>query len=82
MILTKQNAALPILFDKILSYKNAQVIFGSDFPNDKSNELYHFMNIQKIKQCMAIGKTVVLVNCEPIYESLVYYFNINSFLLV
>lgn len=38
MLLTKNNAALRLLFDcELLKYNRTEVIFGSDFPNDKSD---------------------------------------------
>jgi hypothetical protein len=46
-----------------------QIIFGSDFPQDKS-DLQVCHNIQRIKNYMAVGTTVVLVHCEAMFESL------------
>jgi hypothetical protein len=77
MLLTKNNAALAILFDqKLLSHDQTEVIFGSNFPKDNT-ELHICMNIQRIKNCMARGTTVVLVNCEDMYESLYDLFNMQ-----
>lgn len=70
MLLTKNNAALSLLFDEtILSYERTEVIFGSEFPLDQ-NDLQVCLNIQRIKLCMAEGIPVVLVHCENLYESL------------
>uniref|UniRef100_A0A7S0DVA6 Uncharacterized protein n=1 Tax=Amorphochlora amoebiformis TaxID=1561963 RepID=A0A7S0DVA6_9EUKA len=70
MLLTKNNAALPLLFDYSLRKQdNTEVIFGSDFPADKT-DLQVCLNLQNIKLCMAEGRTVVLVYCEDLYESL------------
>ena len=70
MLLTKNNAALGLLFDNgILSHKNAKVLFGSDFPLDQT-DLQICLNIQRIKNCMAEGITIVLVHCDQLYESL------------
>jgi hypothetical protein len=70
MVLTKNNAALGLLFDyDILHYERTDIIFGSDFPLDQT-DLQICLNIQRIKLCMAEGITVVLVHCESLYESL------------
>ena len=70
MLLTKNNAALGLLFDyHILSYNSTEVIYGSDFPDDQT-DLQVCLNIQRVKNCMAEGITVVLVHCESLYESL------------
>ena len=38
MLLTKNNAALRLLFDQeLLKYNRTEVIFGSDFPGDRSD---------------------------------------------
>ena len=70
MLLTKNGAALRLLFGKaLLTYGDTEIIFGSDFPSDK-NDLQIMQNLQQVKLCMAQGRTVVLVNCEALYESL------------
>lgn len=70
MLLTKNNVALGMLFDHtILSHENATVIFGSDFPLDKT-DLQICLNLQRVKHCMANGVTLVLVHCEALYESM------------
>jgi len=70
MILTKNNVALSLLYDyHLLGHENSEVIFGSDFPLDQS-DLQICLNIQRIKNCMAQGRTVVLIHCEGLYESL------------
>jgi hypothetical protein len=49
MLLTRNNAALSLLFDRtIVSQENIEIIFGSDFPLDQ-NDLQVCLNIQKIK---------------------------------
>lgn len=80
MLLTKNNAALSVLFSdfgQIMSYSNSEVIFGSSNFQNCAKELQICMDIQLIKQCMAIGKIVVLVNCEQLYESLYDLFNLQ-----
>ena len=70
MVLTRNNAALGLMFDtKILDHKRSEVIFGSDFPLDQT-DLQICLNIQRVKNCMAQGKTVILVHCAAMYESL------------
>ena len=70
MLLTKSNAALSLLFDRrILKKDRTEIIFGSDFLLDKT-DLYIYLQLQRIKHCMAEGITVVLVHCEALYESL------------
>jgi hypothetical protein len=70
MILTKNNVALSLLYDyHLVDHDNSEVIFGSDFPLDQS-DLQICLNIQRIKNCMAQGRTVVLIHCEGLYESL------------
>ena len=61
MLLTKNNAALGMLFDHdILSHEKTTVVFGSDFPLDKT-DLQICLNLQRVKHCMANGVTLVLV---------------------
>eukprot|EP00750_Incisomonas_marina_P010789 INCI16307.8.p1 GENE.INCI16307.8~~INCI16307.8.p1 ORF type:complete len:4556 (+),score=887.02 INCI16307.8:48-13670(+) len=70
MILTKNNVALSLLYDyHLLGHEDSEVIFGSDFPLDQS-DLQICLNIQRIKNCMAQGRTAVLIHCEGLYESL------------
>jgi hypothetical protein len=70
MILTRNSAALPLLFEQgVLQHEKAEVIVGSNFPNDKS-DLNICQNIERVKSHMAAGRTVVLLHCDPIYESL------------
>jgi energy-coupling factor transporter ATP-binding protein EcfA2 len=75
MLLTRNNAAVSLLFDnEILNHAASEVIFGSDFPLDCS-DLQIVLNIQRIKLCMAQGVTVVLIHCENLFESLYDLFN-------
>jgi hypothetical protein len=70
MLLTRNDAALQILMSGgMLKYSNTKVIFGSDFPADKT-DLNICLNIQTIKNCMADGQTVILIHSENLYESL------------
>jgi E3 ubiquitin-protein ligase RNF213 len=75
MVLTHNDAALQILLDdtyKVMEQEGVQkplVIFGSDFPDDRS-DLHIFLNIQRIKSCMADGRPVILIHSDNLYESL------------
>jgi MoxR-like ATPase len=70
MLLTRNGAALPMLFEHgILSHNGTDILFGSDFPLDKT-DMQVCLNIQRIKNSMAEGRTVVLVHCDSLYESL------------
>jgi len=70
MLLTKNNGALPLVFDRgTLSHHTTEVIFGSEFPLDQT-DLQIVLDIQRVKLCMAVGTTVVLVHCESLYKSL------------
>jgi hypothetical protein len=70
MLLTKNNVALSMLFDyQILTHSESTVIFGSDFPLDKT-DLQIVLMLQRVKHCMANGVTLVLVHCEALYESM------------
>ncbi|CAM9558418.1 unnamed protein product, partial [Phaeothamnion confervicola] len=70
MLLTRNNAALALLFDRgILCHNKAEIIFASDFPSDHS-DLQVCYNLQRVKQAMACGATAVLVHCDQLYESL------------
>ena len=56
--------------------KNVKVIFGSSFPNDQQySQICRMMH--QIKLSMELGKTVVLLNLEHLYESL--YDALNQF---
>eukprot|EP01080_Neovahlkampfia_damariscottae_P004913 gene4913-8502_t len=76
MLLTKNHAALHILLDKVFSKELPEIIFGSEFPKDKS-ELSLLLNLQRIKNCMEKGKTVILLNCDGIFECLYDLFNMQ-----
>ncbi len=80
MILTKNNAttALSLLYDNgLVNHQNSEVVFGSDFPRDDS-DLQIVLNLQRIKKCMAEGRTVVLVHSRNgFYETLYDLLNQN-----
>lgn len=67
LLITENYAALDIVKYK-LNFKY-EVIFGSSFRKD--NEYTHLCsNMNKIKNCMKAGDSVILLNLDPIYESL------------
>merc|ERR550532_2049653 len=70
MLLTKNNAALRLLFESgLLDHNKAEVLFGSTFPNDQS-DIFVAMNLQRIKSFMQQPISLVLVHCDSLYESL------------
>ena len=70
MLLTRNNAALSLMFDhNVLDHSSSVVMFGSDFPDDNT-DLQVCLNIQRVKHCMGRGTTLVLVHCEALYESM------------
>jgi hypothetical protein len=70
MLLTKNNAALRLLFESnLLNHSKAKVMFGSTFSNDQS-DIFVAMNLQKIKGYMQQPISLVLVHCDSLYESL------------
>jgi hypothetical protein len=70
MLLTKNNAALRLLFESnLLDHRKAEVMFGSTFPNDQS-DVFVAMNLQRIKGFMQRNISLVMVHCDSLYESL------------
>ncbi|CAK0875561.1 unnamed protein product, partial [Prorocentrum cordatum] len=70
MLLTKNNAALRMLFDsRLCDHSRSEVMFGSTFPDDQSDVVVA-MNLQKIKTFMMQPISLVLVHCDLLYESL------------
>nr|XP_046247516.1 E3 ubiquitin-protein ligase rnf213-alpha-like isoform X2 [Scatophagus argus] len=70
LILTKNYAALQILQQMFFSHKiHPEIIFGSSFPKDQEYTQV-CRNINRVKVCMEIGQTVVLLNLQNLYESL------------
>ena len=62
--------------DETYQNTNVKVIFGSSFPNDQQYSQI-CRKIHQIKLSMELGKTVVLLNLEHLYESL--YDALNQF---
>lgn len=63
-------------FEHIENSNNIKIIFGSSFPQDQNiSQIYR--KIRQIKLSMEMGKTVILLNLENLYESL--YDVLNQF---
>eukprot|EP00118_Oscarella_pearsei_P021368 m.239300 g.239300 ORF g.239300 m.239300 type:complete len:5831 (+) comp40181_c2_seq5:266-17758(+) len=70
LLLTQKDAALTILRQHFLVGKEEPVIiFGSSFAKDQQYTQI-CRSINRVKVCMATGRTVVLLNLEKLYESL------------
>ena len=69
LLLTKNYAALNIIRQGILNDEDPVIIFGSSFPKDQEYTQV-CRTINRIKVCMATGRTVVLLNLDKLYESL------------
>jgi hypothetical protein len=70
MLLTKNFSALWLLLHcNLVPRSSTQFIIGSEFPEDKS-EFHIVQNLNLVKLAMATGKTVVLMNCDNMYEAL------------
>ena len=67
MLLTTATAALQLLFAcRLLDESEADVLIGSDFPEDVS-ELHLVQTVNRIKHAMAAGRTIVLVNHDNMH---------------
>lgn len=79
LLLTTDENALNLINNYILNElddSNIKIVFGSSFPNDqKYSQICR--KIHQIKLSMELGKTVVLLNLENLYESL--YDVLNQF---
>jgi E3 ubiquitin-protein ligase RNF213 len=70
MLLTKNYSALWLLFENgMIDFKNTKVIIGSEFLEDKS-ELFIIQQLNEVKLAMALGQSLILVNCNNMYEAL------------
>lgn len=70
MVLSDHESALQVLKDKgIIEMDKTTVLNGSHFPGDRS-VLATYSTINKVKNCMEAGHTVVLMHLDEIYESL------------
>jgi len=70
MLLTRNNAALRLLFEaRLVSHQHAEVMFGGTFPGDHS-DVFVAMNLQRVKTFMQRPICLVMVHCDALYESL------------
>lgn len=70
MVLSENESGLDILLDEgIITNDDTELILGSAFPEDKT-KLRTYHNINQIKEAMKVGKRVVLLHLEALYESL------------
>ncbi|PVD28712.1 hypothetical protein C0Q70_11306 [Pomacea canaliculata] len=69
LLLTENYGGLTILFDNLLANEQVVPIFGSSFPKDQEYTQI-CRNINRIKVCMEMGQTVILLNLDNLYESL------------
>ncbi|XP_067937583.1 E3 ubiquitin-protein ligase rnf213-alpha-like [Watersipora subatra] len=70
LILTESLSVLSIILDEFASQdKQPEVVFGSRFRDDISYTQI-CQNIYRIKTCMDMGKPVILLNLDDLYESL------------
>jgi hypothetical protein len=69
MLLTRNGSALPLLFATGLVEPSTPVLFGSTYIDDQT-ELFLIKQINAVKDAMAEGTTIVLIETSNIYESL------------
>ncbi|CAD5126001.1 DgyrCDS14181 [Dimorphilus gyrociliatus] len=67
LLITENYAALNLLKDRLGFDYN--IIFGSSFRKDQEYSQL-CLNIHRVKICMELGKSVILLNLDSIYESL------------
>lgn len=78
MLITEHVSALSLLFQcKIVAVDAAEVLIGSEFADD-GNDGFLVAALNRVKDCMARGKTAVLVNYDAIYESLYDVMNLRT----
>ncbi len=79
LLLSQNDNALDLINNYILNEletNNVKIIFGSSFPNDQAYSQI-CRKIHQIKLSMELGKIVILLNLENLYESL--YDALNQF---
>ena len=75
LLITENTAALDIIKQsKLVDIQDTRILFGSSFPNDLEYSTI-CRSINKIKNYMETGKTVILTNMLNLYESLYDVFN-------
>ncbi|XP_074936539.1 E3 ubiquitin-protein ligase rnf213-alpha-like, partial [Phalacrocorax aristotelis] len=70
LLLTTNNAAFQIIqMTGLINTSNCDIIFGSGFPRDQDYSQV-CRSVNRVKTCMEIGRPVVLLNIQNLYESL------------
>src|SRR5690606_34189920 len=70
MLLTRNDTALSLLFGcGLLQQSQVDILVGSRFKEDLA-ELHLVQQINQVKQAMAAGRTIILLNHDNIYEAL------------
>ncbi|XP_068024256.1 E3 ubiquitin-protein ligase rnf213-alpha-like [Melanerpes formicivorus] len=70
LLLTTNNAAFQIIqMMRLIDPGNCDIIFGSGFPRDQDYSQV-CRSVNRVKICMEIGRPVVLLNIQNLYESL------------
>ncbi|KAM6032909.1 E3 ubiquitin-protein ligase rnf213-alpha-like isoform 2-T2 [Chlamydotis macqueenii] len=70
LLLTTNNAAFQIIqMTRLIDTGNCDIIFGSGFPRDQDYSQV-CRSVSRVKICMEIGRPVVLLNIQNLYESL------------
>ncbi|XP_074786497.1 E3 ubiquitin-protein ligase rnf213-alpha-like [Athene noctua] len=70
LLLTTNNAAFQIIqMTGLIDTGNCDIIFGSGFPRDQDYSQV-CRSVNRVKICMEIGRPVILLNIQNLYESL------------
>eukprot|EP01083_Nonionella_stella_P220629 789175_1 len=71
MLITDTEALWKYLYEMdILQHNTSTVIFGNQFKNDQNSLLYLHQNLDKIKNAIVKGHTIVLLHLDYLYNSL------------
>ncbi len=77
MVISAGDMGLQLVLDQLRkSNKQPEVIYGSLFPNDTSDE-YYYRVLNRIILCMEVGRTLILKNLGTVYGSLYDMLNQN-----
>ncbi|XP_062457519.1 E3 ubiquitin-protein ligase rnf213-alpha-like [Rhea pennata] len=70
LLLTTNQAAFQIIqMSRLVDPRNCDIIFGSGFPRDQDYSQV-CRSVNRVKVCMEMGRLVVLLNIQNLYESL------------
>lgn len=70
LLLTTNQVALSILqMLKLIKDDDTEIIFGSGFPHDQEYSQV-CRTVSRVKTCMEMGRPVILLNIQSLYESL------------